>query len=198
MSPEAAKARHLQSSELDAEFSPAEAARTRLEEALAGLETTITARLEEGERQLQALRAAQAEADQSTAIEQWQNASRVLEEQVAALQEDNTRAHAELQQLREDLLALNQQNATLKAELKNALAEVQVVEKIVEIEKIVEVEAAGEDHSAELAQIRGELAQLQQELATLSTSHHTLKSAAGEAGKALDAAIAEIGALLKE
>lgn len=114
MSSDTAKARPLQAAPLP---SQAEAARTKLETALAELEAALHGKLAEAERLSQAAGAAP-QAEDAT---QWRNATHLLEEQLTALREENSLLHSEIHQLRQQAGDLAQENKALKSAVNNAL-----------------------------------------------------------------------------
>lgn len=101
------------------EHSPVAEARAKLGHALERLETLIHARLEEAARAAaEAGKAAPQQADS----EQWQNACRVLEEQLTRLKEENSQLHSELHQARAQVKDLQQRNDRLETARKTATA----------------------------------------------------------------------------
>lgn len=102
------------------EQSPVSQARTKLGAALERLESTVLARMEEAQR---ASAAAQTAASQNNGdSDQWQNACRLLEEQLASLKDENSQLHSELHQLREQAASLQKRNAALEDAKKHATA----------------------------------------------------------------------------
>lgn len=104
------------------EQSPVAQARAHLGMALERLEAVVQARVEE------ALRRAAPQEDS----EQWRNACRMLEEQLASLKDENSRLHSELHQmraetagLRDHAASLEQANRTAATALDEAIASVE-------------------------------------------------------------------------
>ena len=97
------------------EQSPVAQARARLGISLERLESIVHARMED------ILRAAQAAGPQDD-TEQWQNACRLMEDQLASLRDENSQLHSELHQLRTQSAELRERNATLEQANKNATA----------------------------------------------------------------------------
>lgn len=98
--------------EAPTEHSPVTDARAKLGHALERLEAIVQARLEEAAR---AAAAAETAAPQQADSEQWQNACRMLEEQLAQLKDENSQLHSELHHARAQVKELHQRNETLEA-----------------------------------------------------------------------------------
>lgn len=88
------------------EQSPVSQARARLGLSLERLEAAVHARLEQAQ--------AAARQEQNGDSEQWQNACRLLEEQLASLKDENSRLNSELHQSRAQLAELGERNAALE------------------------------------------------------------------------------------
>lgn len=114
MSQDAAKAKDF------SEQSPVTQARAKLDGALERLQEIVHARIEEAAR----AQAAAATATDSNAgdSEQWQNACRMLEEQLASLKEENSQLHSELHQARAEVKHLHERNGQLESARKTATA----------------------------------------------------------------------------
>lgn len=112
------------------EQSPVAQARAKLGAALEQLEATVIARMEEAAR----LAASTPEQSDDGDSEQWKNACRLLEEQLASLKEDNSQLHSELHQMRSKVQSLQQHNDALtkaNAEAADSLGEaIEHVEQI--------------------------------------------------------------------
>lgn len=105
-------------------------ARHRLGLALEQLEANVLARMEEASRVADAI----AQRNDGEA-EQWQNACRMLEEQVAGLQDENSQLRSELHQLREDLQIMETRNSAIEAANADALKSLD--EAIAQVERIL-------------------------------------------------------------
>ncbi|MCH2548158.1 MAG: hypothetical protein MK052_11190 [Alphaproteobacteria bacterium] len=95
------------------EQSPVAQARVKLGLALEQLETIVLQRMEEASQLAHSAAAHSGESDGDS--EQWQNACRLLEDQLAALKEENSLLHSEIHQLRDDAQQLAQHNTALEA-----------------------------------------------------------------------------------
>lgn len=97
------------------EQSPVAQARARLGVSLERLEAIVHTRMED------IMRAAQTASPQDDS-EQWQNACRLMEDQLASLRDENSQLHSELHQLRTQAAELRERNATLEQVNRNATA----------------------------------------------------------------------------
>lgn len=102
------------------EQSPVAQARAKLGLALEQLESIVLARLQEATEAVSAAQAAPAPAQDDS--EQWQNACRLLEQQLATLKEENSQLHSELHEARSEMTQLAQRNTTLESAHSDALA----------------------------------------------------------------------------
>lgn len=102
------------------EQSPVMLARHKLGLALEQLETTVLARMEEAARL-----AEDAAQNDSSVAEEWQNACRTLEEQLAALQDENSLLRGELQTAQTRNADLETANAHALQALDDAIAQVE-------------------------------------------------------------------------
>lgn len=122
MASDSANARNLRSGSL---ANPADAARAKMDDAFAELEAALRQKLAEAGRLVQEAQQAASATDHAGEVTQWRNATRLLEEQLTALREENSLLHSEIHKLRQDTLALSQENASRKAAVQDALKAVE-------------------------------------------------------------------------
>jgi chromosome segregation ATPase len=106
------------------EHSPVTQARAKLTQALQQLEATVMARMEEA-----ATASASPNGGASEESEQWQNACRLLEQQLASLKDENSQLHSELHQLKSRNTALEKAHGEALDAIDTAIGQVESVLK---------------------------------------------------------------------